>query len=346
MSVYVAPPRRGPSSSAVGISHWYTMAYVHRAPLQIVELRLQHTDSRLQIADSEFRNLDSELRNVDSKLSVSTHSFKTSIRSFKTSIPSFETSIRTCKTSIQSFEQSIRSFAMMSKWRIATATTRPQRPSGPLAAHSNPSTEDSMMARFPSREADVAALAGSVIVGLTESADDFPAPPVPAADLKIALDGYLASRDKASVADGAAAEAHGEKDEAFEELADSLRANLRYAEEAVKHDGEKLRQLGWGARKAPRALEAPGQVRTLDAVREGPGWVYLDWKAPSDGGAVAAYRVESRKQMGGEWQLVSMTIDSQVVLPDQERGVDLDFQVIAVNRAGKGEPSNVVSAML
>lgn len=202
------------------------------------------------------------------------------------------------------------------------------------------------MARFPSREADVAALAGNVIVGLTESADDFPAPPVPAADLKIALDVYLATRDKASVADGAAAEAHGEKDEAFEGLVDSLRADLRYAEEAVKHDGEKLRKLGWGPRKAPSSLEAPGQVRTLEAVRQGPGWVYLDWKEPSDGGAVAAYRVESRKQMGDEWELVSMTIDSQVVLADQERGVDLDFRVVAVNRTGKGEPSNIVSAIL
>ncbi len=74
------------------------------------------------------------------------------------------------------------------------------------------------MARFPNREADVAALAGNVIVGLTESADDFPAPPVPAVDLKTALDSYLTTRDKASVADGAAAEAHGEKDEALERV--------------------------------------------------------------------------------------------------------------------------------
>ena len=39
-----------------------------------------------------------------------------------------------------------------------------------------------------------------MIVGLTESADDFPAPPVPAADLKTALDSYLTTRDKASSA--------------------------------------------------------------------------------------------------------------------------------------------------
>ena len=111
--------------------------------------------------------------------------------------------------------------------------------------------------RFPTREADVAALAGNVIVGLTESADDFPAPPVAAADLKVALDGYLATRDKASIADGAAAEAHGEKDEALEALIDSLRADLRYAEDfdflvralgtgefAVLDDGLYVHRLG------------------------------------------------------------------------------------------------------
>jgi hypothetical protein len=202
------------------------------------------------------------------------------------------------------------------------------------------------MARFPNREADVAALAGNVIIGLTEYAEDFPAPPIPAADLKTALDGYLASRDQASVADGAAADAHGQKNDALGTLVDSLRADLRYAEEAVKHDGEKLRKLGWGARRPPTSLEPPGQARTLEAKRQGPGWVYLDWKEPSEGGAVAAYRVESRTKMGGEWQLVSMTIESQVVLADQERGVDLDFQVVGVNRAGKGEPSNIISAIL
>jgi hypothetical protein len=203
-----------------------------------------------------------------------------------------------------------------------------------------------MMARFPKREADVAALAGSVIVGLTESAEDFPAPPVPADDLRTVLAGYLATRDRASVAEGTAADAHGEKDEALQALIDSLRADLRYAEDAVKHDGEKLRKLGWGSRRAPSSLQAPGQALSLEAKRQGPGWVYLDWKEPVDGGAVAAYRVEARGKMGGQWQLVSMTIDSQVVLADQERGVDLDFQVVAVNRAGKGEPSNIISAIL
>ena len=78
--------------------------------------------------------------------------------------------------------------------------------------------------RFPTREAEVAALASNVIVGLTESSDDFPAPPVTAADLKTALDEYFATLDRASIAEGEAAEAHGEKDEALLTLVDGLRA--------------------------------------------------------------------------------------------------------------------------
>ena len=33
-----------------------------------------------------------------------------------------------------------------------------------------------------------------------------------------------------------------------------------------------------------------GQARTLEAPRQGDGWVFLDWKEPVDGGKVAAYR--------------------------------------------------------
>ena len=99
---------------------------------------------------------------------------------------------------------------------------------------------------------------GNVIVGLTESADDFAAPPIPAADLKVALDGYLATRDKASVADGAAAEAHGEKDEALEALIDSLRADPavhRGGREARRREAAKA---GLGRSQAAHVSRAAG----------------------------------------------------------------------------------------
>ena len=64
---------------------------------------------------------------------------------------------------------------------------------------------------------------------------------------------------------------------------------LRYAENATGSDDSKLRYPGWGGRRPASALEAPGQTRLLEAPRQGAGWIFLDWKAPDEGGKVAAY---------------------------------------------------------
>ena len=42
------------------------------------------------------------------------------------------------------------------------------------------------------------------------------------------------------------------------------------------------------------ATGLPGQVRTLEVLREGKGWLFLDWKEPVDGGRPAAYKVRHR----------------------------------------------------
>ena len=49
-------------------------------------------------------------------------------------------------------------------------------------------------------------------------------------------------------------------------MADSLKANLKYAEFAVKDRPEKLSQLGWGQRRSGTALETPGEVRNIKLV--------------------------------------------------------------------------------
>lgn len=50
------------------------------------------------------------------------------------------------------------------------------------------------VARFPQAEPDIAALAVLVTQGLGQMAEDFPAPPVPADELKARLDAYNAAR--------------------------------------------------------------------------------------------------------------------------------------------------------
>jgi hypothetical protein len=202
------------------------------------------------------------------------------------------------------------------------------------------------MARFPSREAEVAVLAAEIINGLTESADDFPAPPLGSAELQASLDAFRATHDAAVTAQAAAAEAFDVKDEALEHLSDQMRLVLHYAENTVKNDEVKLRALGWDVRKTAVAPQPPGPARALEVKREGPGWVYLDWKRPSEGGLVGGYHVQVAHSEGGEWKDITMCFDTMAVLTEQERGVDLIFRVVTFNKIGKGLASNTVTALL
>lgn len=132
----------------------------------------------------------------------------------------------------------------------------------------------------------------------------------------------------------------------LEELVTAMRADLRYAEDAVNYDDAKLSALGWSAKAAPTALEVSGQARALEAPQQGEGWVFLDWKKPADGGAVAAYKIERRERPAGDWMLVSMAIESEATLNNQERGKDWEYRVIATNKAGESVPSNTVAVVL
>jgi hypothetical protein len=99
--------------------------------------------------------------------------------------------------------------------------------------------------RFPRTESDIATLAGRVIDGLTNAAEDFPAPPVSSEELRGKLDAFQASDTATVAAETAFRNQHAEKDEVLEELVDALKADLRYAEIAVRDAPQKLNALGW-----------------------------------------------------------------------------------------------------
>ena len=202
------------------------------------------------------------------------------------------------------------------------------------------------MARFPDREAEVKALAQNIVTGLAANAADFPTPPVASAALQALLDSFITLGGEQVAAQAAAEQATETKAAGLDELVTAMRADLRYAEDAVNYDDAKLTALGWGAKAAPTALAVPGQPRSLEAPRQGEGWVFLDWKKPADGGAVAAYKIERRELPASEWTLVSMAIESEATLNNQERGKDWEYRVIATNKAGQSVPSNTVAAVL
>jgi hypothetical protein len=202
------------------------------------------------------------------------------------------------------------------------------------------------MARFPLSEAEITRLAQDLISGFTSYADEYPNPPVSVEQLQEALDGYTRAREAAVVGSAAAAQGTAAKDDALETLTDLMKANIRYAETTTDFDHGRLRLIGWGGRGARTSLEIPGQVRSLEVVREGEGWIVLDWKAPTDGGRVAAYRIQRRPRGGGPWVDAGMSVETEVLLGSQERGIDFEYQVLAVNKAGEGLPGNIVTAVL
>jgi hypothetical protein len=65
-----------------------------------------------------------------------------------------------------------------------------------------------------------------------------------------------------------------------------------------------------------------------------------------DGGAVASYKIERRERPAGDWMLISLAMESEATLNNQERGKDWEYRIIAVNKAGEGMPSNTVAAVL
>jgi hypothetical protein len=202
------------------------------------------------------------------------------------------------------------------------------------------------MARFPQGEPDIAVLAMRIISGLSTLAEELPNPPVPAEELRARFETYNAAMDAIANAQAAVRDLFATKDAALEELVDGMKANLKYAEVAVRHDAGKLAALGWSERKAGTPRPVPGQARSLELMAQGEGWVLLDWKAPTDGGDVAAYKVMRRRRQEGAWEEVRTAVNTEVLLREQERGVTLEFQIVAVNKTGDGTPSNIVMAVL
>ena len=72
----------------------------------------------------------------------------------------------------------------------------------------------------------------------------------------------------------------------------------------------------------------------------------LDWKAPADGGAASAYKVTRRERPAGAWEDVATAVITEATLVGQPTAKELEYRVIAVNKAGDGPPSNTEMVVL
>ena len=112
-----------------------------------------------------------------------------------------------------------------------------------------------MSKRFPRAESEIATLAERVAEGLVKAAEDFPNPPVSAVDLKAMLDAFRVADTTMVAGRDAYLQQHAAKDAALATLTDALKADLRYAEVAVRNEPEKLNALGWRVARNGSRLE-------------------------------------------------------------------------------------------
>lgn len=202
------------------------------------------------------------------------------------------------------------------------------------------------MARFPRTEPEVVALAEAMETGFVNNQAIYPAPPVIPPIFAGLRAAYTSAKNVLIAAQAAAEQATTAKDDALDDMVEAMKSNIRYAENTVNFDDDKLKLISWAGRKAATALQVPGQTRLLEAPKQGDGWVFLDWKKPSDGGALSAYKVMRRERPEGGWSEVATAVISEATLVEQPKGKELEYKIIAVNKTGDGEASNTVMVVL
>jgi hypothetical protein len=216
------------------------------------------------------------------------------------------------------------------------------------------------MARFPLPEADVILLAQNLAGGLRTSAEIFPDPPVPPADLETQMTEVEAALAAINEAQAALEAAFLHKNAVLDRLKANMKHDLRYAENISNFQDEVLKHLGWSGRRPKCQIPAPGQPGTLRADIKDGGYL-LQWKAPPDGGPVAAYIVQKRlrvsdnghshsKSNGGTadgWTIAATVTETQAVITNGDASAPhpTDYRVLAFNRTGQGSASNTVTIL-
>jgi hypothetical protein len=202
------------------------------------------------------------------------------------------------------------------------------------------------MANFPKTENEIIALANSMKAGLAANPDIYPAPPAPEALLTSALTSLQTLIDQTTAARAAAEAATAEKVTMLQTIVTLMKKDLSYAENTVGNDDAKLKLLGWGGRKDPTPTSVPGQPRQLIATDQGEGTLTLTWLAPVEGGKTTNYVVQRRLKTELTWTEIASTYQRTISLAQQGRGVELEYSVVATNKAGNGPVSNSVVVVL
>jgi hypothetical protein len=200
--------------------------------------------------------------------------------------------------------------------------------------------------QFPSKENDVVVLATEIATGLAANPELFPAPPMTDAAIETLVEELTNAQQLADAAKAAAEDATAAKLAALEALVAAAKKDIRYAENLYPGQDTKLKLLGWGAKKEPTPMPPPGTATDLVATVQNETSVSFSWKKPADGGSVSTYVIERRVRPEGPWSVVATSLTTETTLDNQQRQIEWEFRVKAVNKNGEGMESNTVMVVL
>jgi len=205
------------------------------------------------------------------------------------------------------------------------------------------------MPRFPTSEAQIVALADRMFKGYQRHPMDFPH--VAFVFLIIASGKYRQARQKQIEARATERRAATDRRHKLHTLVRIMKECLKKACVDVADDPKKMSLLGYAVTDGTRSLEPPNCPRNLTAVCQENNKVKMHWDKPVKGGSLDNYLIERRaasEEMYGPviWQLVETIYDTQIELTDQPTSVTLEYRVVAANKSGKSNPSNVITVRL
>ncbi|KKR03994.1 MAG: hypothetical protein UT30_C0014G0002 [Candidatus Uhrbacteria bacterium GW2011_GWF2_39_13] len=197
------------------------------------------------------------------------------------------------------------------------------------------------MATFPTKESEIYSLALRMIEGLRGN-PDFPKPPISWPSLKMKSLIFRARQNDKVKADAKLTGAENLKKKALKNLIAAIKKNLRYAENTVNFDDNKLKLLGWSGHREPGCVHPPAQPTSLKARLKDGGHIELKWKKPLGQNTVSLYRLYRRILPDGKWEDIANCFNAYLLLKEQSRNCEMEFYISAVNKVGQSIPSNTV----